>query len=177
MSKPKDHLRDIFRAAGRRLTSQRRLILEVLEESDEHLDAETLYSQARIRDSDISLATVYRTLAVLREMGLVEEHRLGEEHGHYEPVRNEPHYHFTCLDCGRVIEFDTPLVAQIQQDLSEREGVCVTGTHLHLSGYCTQCQTDRSGRNRGGLHKAGGQSSNGKSVQDAPDGPSAHAEE
>jgi len=140
MVDPNDHLRGIFRAAGRRLTHQRRLILEVLEESDEHLDAEALYDQARIHDPDISLATVYRTLAVFKEMGLVEEHRLGEEHGHYESVRDGPHYHFTCLGCGRVIEFDTPLVAQIQQELSERERVCVTDAHLHLSGYCAQCQ-------------------------------------
>jgi len=147
----KDHLRDVFRAAGRRLTPQRCLILEVLEESDEHLDAEALYDQAKIHNPDISLATVYRTLAVFKEMGLVEEHRLGEEHCHYEPVRDEPHYHFTCLGCGKVIEFDTPLVVRIQQELSEREGVCVTGAHLHLSGYCAQCQNE-----------AGGQSNNEK---------------
>jgi Fur family peroxide stress response transcriptional regulator len=140
------HLRDEFRAAGRRLTSQRRLVLEVLERSDEHLDAEGLYAQAKLRDSEISLATVYRTLAVLKEMGLVEEHRLGEEHGHYEAMRDEPHYHFTCLACGRVIEFDTPLVAQIEQEMSKREGVHVTRTHLHLSGYCAQCQNKTGGQ-------------------------------
>ena len=83
---------------------------------------------------------MYRTLAVLREIGLVEEHRLGEDHGHYEAVREEPHYHFACLRCGKVIEFDTPLVSQIKQDLSEQEGVRVTSAHLHVSGYCVQCR-------------------------------------
>lgn len=151
MSEKKNHLRDIFRAAGRRLTPQRRLILAVLRESDEHLDAEALYDQAKIHDPNISLATVYRTLAVLKDMRLVEEHRLGEERGHYERVRDKPHYHFTCLSCGKVIEFDTPLVAQIQQELSEREGMCVTGAHLHLSGYCARCQ-----------NQVGGQSNNEK---------------
>jgi len=146
MSELNDHLRGAFRAAGRRLTTQRRLVLEVLRQSDEHLDAEALYDQAKSRDPDISLATVYRTLAVLKEMGLVEEHRLGEEHGHYEAVRDEPHYHFTCLGCGKVIEFDTPLVAQIEQELSGREGVGVTGAHLHLSGYCAQCQNIAGGQ-------------------------------
>ena len=140
MSELQDHLRDVFRAAGRRLTSQRRLILAVVEESDEHLDAEALYDRAKILDPNISLATVYRTLTVLKEMGLVEEHRLGEGHGHYESVRSGPHYHFTCLDCGKVIEFDTPLVARIQRELSERDGVSIIGTHLHLSGYCAECQ-------------------------------------
>ena len=141
MNKLEDHLRDAFRAAGRRLTSQRRLILEVLETSDEHLDAEALYDQAKVLDPNVSLATVYRTLAILKEMGLVEEHRLGEGHSHYESVRSGPHYHFTCLDCGKVIEFDTPLVAQVEQELSEREGVRVTGAHVHLSGYCAHCHS------------------------------------
>ena len=140
MDETGDHLRDAFRTAGRRLTSQRRLILEVLRESDEHLDAEMLYDRVKARDDDIGLATVYRTLAVLKDMGLVEEHRLGEEHGHYEAVGEGPHYHFTCLVCGKVIEFDTPLVAQVQRELSERERVSIIGTHLHLSGYCAECQ-------------------------------------
>ncbi|MEE8391110.1 MAG: Fur family transcriptional regulator [Anaerolineae bacterium] len=150
MSESKNHLRDTFRAAGRRLTSQRCLILEVLEASDEHLEAEALYNRAKILDPHISLPTVYRTLAVLKEMGLVEEHRLGEEHSHYESVRDEPHYHFTCLGCGQVVEFDTPLVAEIEQELSEREGVRVIGSHLHVSGYCAQCQSETGGQDNNG---------------------------
>ena len=146
MNESSDHLRDTFRATGRRLTSQRRLILGVLEESGGHFDAETLFVEARDRDPDISLATVYRTLAVLKEMGLVEEHRLGEEHGHYEAVQGKPHYHFTCLECGRVIEFDTPLVARIERELSAQESVRITSTHLHVSGYCAQCQDETGGQ-------------------------------
>ena len=134
-----ERLQDALRVAGRRMTAQRRLILQVLEESDGHLDADALYDRVKARDPDVSLATVYRTLAVLREIGLVEEHRLGEDHGHYEAVRQEPHYHFTCLRCGEVIEFDTPLMAQVEQDLCEQEGVRITSTHLHVSGYCAQC--------------------------------------
>lgn len=146
MSETIDRLRDTFRATGRRWTSQRRLILSVLEESDIHLDAETLFVRAKARDPDISLATVYRTLAVLKEMGLVEEHSLGEEHAHFEAVRDQPHYHFVCLGCGRVIEFDAPQMAQIEQDVSEREGVCVADVHLRLSGYCAQCQDQMGGQ-------------------------------
>jgi Fe2+ or Zn2+ uptake regulation protein len=150
MDQSRDRLRDIFRAAGRRLTSQRCLILEVLEEAgDDHLDAEALYGRAKVLDPNISLATVYRTLTVLKELGLVEEHHLGKEHGHYESVRGEPHYHFTCLGCGQVIEFDTPLVAQVEQELRAREGVQVTDTHLHLSGYCARCQGQSQGQGWG----------------------------
>jgi Fe2+ or Zn2+ uptake regulation protein len=141
-----DHLRDTFHATGRRLTSQRRLILGVLEESSGHLDAEALFVQARTRDPDISLATVYRTLAVLKEMGLVEEHRLGEEHSHYEATHGQPHYHFVCMGCGKVIEFDAPQMKGISRDVSEQEGVCITDVHLRLSGYCAQCQDDMEGQ-------------------------------
>jgi Fe2+ or Zn2+ uptake regulation protein len=140
MSALGERLQGALRAAGRRLTAQRRLILQVLEESTGHLDADALYDRVKARDPDVSLATVYRTLALLREIGLVEEHRLGQDHGHYEAVRQEPHYHFTCLRCDKVIEFDTPLVAQIVQALCEQEGVRVTSTHLHVSGYCPQCR-------------------------------------
>jgi Fe2+ or Zn2+ uptake regulation protein len=146
MDESTDHLRDTFRATGRRLTSQRRLILGVLEGSDVHLDAEMLFVRAKARDSDISLATVYRTLAVLKEMGLVEEHSLGEEHAHFEAVRDQPHYHFVCLGCGQVIEFDAPQMTQIEQDVGEREGVCVTDVHLRLSGYCAKCQDQMGGQ-------------------------------
>jgi Fe2+ or Zn2+ uptake regulation protein len=149
MSELTDYLQEAFRDSGRRLTSQRRLILEVLETSDQHLDAEAVYDQARVLDPNVSLATVYRTLAVFKEMGLIEEHRLGEEHSHYEPVRSGPHYHFTCLNCGQVIEFDTPLVTKIEQKLSAHAGVRVISAHLHLSGYCAQCQDNAKGHNNG----------------------------
>ncbi|MBN1400812.1 MAG: transcriptional repressor, partial [Anaerolineae bacterium] len=129
-----------LRAAGRRLTAQRRLILRALEEGGGHVDADALYMRVKARDPDISLATVYRTLALLKELGLVEEHRLGEDHGHYETVRDEPHYHFTCLRCGQVIEFDAPLVAQIERELSAREGLRIVSTHLHISGTCARCR-------------------------------------
>jgi Fe2+ or Zn2+ uptake regulation protein len=133
-------LEDALRASGRRSTIQRRLILEVLAEGSVHLDASELHARVRERDPSISLATVYRTLAVLKEIGLVEEHRLGQDHGLYEAIHDEPHYHFTCLRCGKVIEFDTPLVERIEQELSEREGIGVARTHLLVSGYCAQCR-------------------------------------
>ncbi len=140
MSESKDSLQEIFQQAGRRLTSQRRLVLDVLKGCDDHLEADAIHDRAKSRAPGLSLATVYRTLALLKEMGLVEEHRLGEGHKHYEAVQEEPHYHFTCRRCGKVIEFDTPLVAKVKRELSEREGVQITKSHLHLIGYCKDCQ-------------------------------------
>jgi Fur family ferric uptake transcriptional regulator len=143
-----DGLRDLFREEGRRLTQQRRLVLQELESSDTHLDAEALHDRVKVHDPDVSLATVYRTLHVLKQMGLVEEHSLGEGHSHYEASRSAPHYHFICLECGKVIEFDTPLVEEAATELAELHGVVVQDAHLRVSGLCQSCQrvtgSDRS---------------------------------
>lgn len=140
MNQQNDRLQLVFREGGRRLTPQRRRVLEVLAENDVHLDAEAIHERVRRTDPNISLATVYRTLSVLKDLGLVEEHTFGHDHSHYETARPGPHYHFICLACGRVIEFDTPLVAQAIEHLIAQEGVTVTSVHLRVSGYCTACQ-------------------------------------
>jgi Fur family transcriptional regulator, ferric uptake regulator len=131
---------DPLRTSGRRLTRQRRLVLDVLDESQGHLDAEAIFSLAKARDPKISLSTVYRTLSLLNEAGLVRKHSLGEDHGHFETAQSTPHYHFTCLNCQRVIEFIAPQVLSLAHELSAQEGIQVTEAHLHFSGYCPDCQ-------------------------------------
>ena len=144
MSELIERAQQTFRRSGMRLTPQRRTILEVLEESEMHLDAEAVYHRAKVRDSRISLATVYRTLTALRQVGLVQQRHLtpDDQRGYYE-VADEQHYHFTCLSCGRVIEFDTPLIAQIQQTFTQEMGVEVLQARLYLEGYCAACAAGR----------------------------------
>jgi Fe2+ or Zn2+ uptake regulation protein len=140
MSKLVEQAQKVFHRSGMRLTPQRRVILEVLDKSEEHLDAEALYQEAKARDPKISLATVYRTLAALRELGLVQQRHLARhEHRGYYEIADQQHYHFTCLRCGRVIEFDTPLMAQMQEELAEEMGVQVVQARLYLEGYCAVC--------------------------------------
>lgn len=140
MSKLVEQAQSAFRRSGMRLTSQRRTILEVLDGSGSHLDAEEVYRRAKAHDPRISLATVYRTLGALRQMGLVQQRHLtpDDQRGYYE-IADQQHYHFTCLRCGRVIEFDTPLIAQIQQEFVEETGVQVIQARLYLEGYCAVC--------------------------------------
>jgi Fe2+ or Zn2+ uptake regulation protein len=128
-----------LKASGHRITRQRRLVLDVLQESQGHPDAETIFILAKARDPKISLATVYRTLSLLNEAGLVKKHRLGDDHGHFETTQSTPHYHFTCVKCERVIEFEAPCVMDVARDLCDREGVLITEVHLHFSGYCPDC--------------------------------------
>lgn len=134
-------LTESLHSSGRRVTRQRQLVMQVLQENAGHLEVEAVYALAKASDPNISLATVYRTLAVLKAMGLVKDHSLGENHAHFETAPEKPHYHFTCLKCGQVVEFDAPQVMQVVRAVSEREGLQVTDVHLFLSGYCAQCLT------------------------------------
>jgi len=122
-----------------KLTRQRRLVMEMLQQSREHLDAYELYQLVKERDPRISLATVYRTLALLKEMGLVSEQRLGEEHGHFEMAPQTPHYHFTCQRCGRVIEFKLPDLTKVIQKMAEQRHLHIHQVQLMLLGICDSC--------------------------------------
>jgi Fur family ferric uptake transcriptional regulator len=129
------------RSRGLKLTRPRQLILEILESSRGHLDAEMIFARARERDRRIGLATVYRTLALLKQLGLAEEHDLGEDHGHFEAVDKEkPHFHFTCQKCGKIVEFESPDVMRLARSLCRKKGLSVSEVHLRLSGYCRQCR-------------------------------------
>lgn len=123
-----------------RMTNQRRQVLQVLEDSDEHLDAEAIYDRVRQHDPRISLATVYRTLALFKDLGLVNEHNLGEDHRHFETAQEEPHYHFSCLACRKVIEFSAPEIEGKVIPQLESQGLKVTEVHLIVSGICADCQ-------------------------------------
>ena len=125
-----------------RMTDQRRQVLRVLEESDEHLDAEAIYDLVRKQNPRISLATVYRTLALFKELGLVNEHKLGEDHSHFETAQEEPHYHFTCLSCRKIIEFSAPEIEETLLPRIAKQGLEINEVHLIISGYCADCQAN-----------------------------------
>jgi len=131
----------IFHATGRRLTVQRQLLLKVLASSPGHLDAEEVYALAKEHDPNISLATVYRTLSVFKELGIVQERMLDREgqRRHYE-MGDKAHYHFTCLNCGKVVEFESPLIEQACVELADQLNLDIVHTRVHLDGYCSDCQ-------------------------------------
>ncbi len=135
----------MLRATGYRVTSQRQLVLGVVETSGEHLDAEGIHQRARQKDPKISLATVYRTLNVLKHMGLIEQRYLTRDHAreNYEPVGAPEHYHFTCLACHQVIEFESPRVKQMQHELRRELDIEVSHACICLEGYCQACSAKR----------------------------------
>jgi Fur family ferric uptake transcriptional regulator len=137
-----DHASEAIRDAGGRFTGQRRIIVELLESAGGHIDADQLYRLAHERDASISLATVYRTLNVLQDAGLIDRRYL--THGHerkvYEPAGAGEHYHFTCRVCGRVIEFESEQVAALKTTLETSYGVRIDHACLCFEGVCSDCR-------------------------------------
>lgn len=127
-------------AKNRFLTRQRRLVLEILRQSPHHPDAGMIYLEAKQRGERISLATVYRSLSYLKEAGLVAENSFGEGHGHFEPAQGAHHFHFTCIDCGAVIELEAGEINRLARALGEARGLQVDDIHIHLRGRCPDCQ-------------------------------------
>jgi Fur family transcriptional regulator, ferric uptake regulator len=127
-----------------RMTRQRRIVMQILEESQAHLDADSIHALARARDEKISLATVYRALALFKQRGLIEEQRLGEGHGHFEKAQDTPHYHFTCSQCGRVIELEDHQVLELARRLFTDQGLQVETIQLLVSGRCGECQENQA---------------------------------
>jgi len=129
-----------LRQAGKRLTPQRRLLLRVLDQAEGHLDAKAIFERGQRLDPRLSLSTVYRTLAALKDMGLVRELHLDEEHHHYELDGKDGHSHLVCLGCGRVVELDSKSFAEAAQSEAAVHGFQVANAQVELTGYCTHCR-------------------------------------
>lgn len=127
---------------GRPFTSQRRLLLKLIRDANEHLDPKELYRRASNEDKSISLATVYRGLRLFKELGLVDERRLGQVRCYYEIRQSAEHYHLVCQGCGRVTEFGSPLIRKLLDKVEREHGFKVTRAELYLEGYCQQCNEE-----------------------------------
>ena len=127
---------------GHLATSQRQLILSQIQKSGGHISAKELYRRASNKNKSISLATVYRTLRLFKELGLIEERRLGKVYCYYEIKETSEHQHLVCRCCGDVIEFDTDLVRRIIKRVNRDYDFNVTKTELYLEGYCKKCQDE-----------------------------------
>ena len=125
---------------GHPWTSQRRLLLELLHDAEGYVDAKELYRRASARDESLSPATVYRSLNLFKELGLVDEMRLGKVRCCYEIKRASEHQHLVCQGCGKVIEFQSPYVRKLIQAVRHEYGFNVTKAQLYLEGYCLECQ-------------------------------------
>ncbi|MGD8399148.1 MAG: Fur family transcriptional regulator [Anaerolineae bacterium] len=129
-----------LRRSGIRITSQRRLVLDILSRAEDHLDANDIYEQGRRRDQCLSLSTVYRTLGIFKETGVVRELHLDGEQHHYELAGRDEHAHLVCLECGRVIEVESAAFARAAETVGQAHGFQVAMAQVELAGYCVDCQ-------------------------------------
>lgn len=119
---------------GLRLTDQRRTIAGVLELADDHPDVEELYARASAEDPRISLATVYRTVKLFEESGILEKHDFGDGRARYEAAGGEHHDHLIDLQSGEVIEFIDAEIEALQEKIAEKLGYELKGHRLELYG-------------------------------------------
>ncbi len=135
--------------SGLRRTAQRDLILEVFLKTEEHLASEDLYWLVNKQDPNVGHTTVYRTLKLLTEAGLAREVRLGDGRTYYEHhFEHEHHDHMICTECGKVIEFFSAEIEELQDEMAEKFSFKPTHHSLRILGVCSECQKVASERNR-----------------------------
>jgi Fur family transcriptional regulator, ferric uptake regulator len=121
-------------AKGLRMTDQRRVVARVLGAADDHPDVEELYARAAAIDPKISLATVYRTVKLFEEAGLLEKHEFGDGRARYEDAERDHHDHLIDVNSGQVIEFVDPEIEELQERIAARLGYRLIGHRLELLG-------------------------------------------
>lgn len=128
------HFKDVLRADGVRITRQRTAILAVLAEATDHPDANELHRRAQGIDPAVSLATVYRTLSVLEKQGVVQRHSFAETSARFETADVPHHDHIIDTDTGKIIEFRSPEIERMQEEIAEKYGYDIL--HHRLELYC-----------------------------------------
>jgi len=119
-------------AQGLKMTGQRRVIARVLSEAEDHPDVEELYRRAATLDARISIATVYRTVRLLEERGILERRDFGGGRARYEPTEHGRHYHLINVDTGHVIEFEDKEHERLMDEIAARLGFELVSTRLEI---------------------------------------------
>src|SRR5437867_12476734 len=123
-----------------RLTSQRQAIIDSVFNTEEHFTAEQLLEWSRARDRSVSRATVYRTLPLLTESGLVREMDFGKDYKFYDPnyAKHPNHNHIICQDCEKIVEFESDKIAKLEDEISHRLGFQIKAQRLQITGTCEE---------------------------------------
>src|SRR5215468_4973843 len=145
VAKSSGHLQNALRQRGIRLTRQRRVILQVMDAAEQHLDVDQILDRAQKISPEVHLVTVYRTIDLLKKEGLIDEldllHLRGDRH-YYETHGPRDHIHVACLKCGKVREFESRLYEQLKSQIEKDFGMKVTISRTEVGGYCAECLTN-----------------------------------
>jgi Fur family transcriptional regulator, ferric uptake regulator len=140
---PPGHLQSELSARGIRLTRQRRVLLQVMEKAQRHLDAGEILERAQKIDANITRVTVYRTIDLLKRHGLIDEldllHLRGDRH-FYESHGPRDHIHVACLRCGKVREVESQLYEELKKQIAKDCGIEITVSRTEIGGLCSDCR-------------------------------------
>lgn len=128
---------------GVRMTHQRRLLVQIIQSAEGHMDVLALWQRARAQDPTLNKVTVYRTLAMLKKHGLVDEldllHLQGGKH-YYEARTTRDHIHLACVKCGRIQEFESSLFEKLKGQIERERRFRIQVVRVEAGGYCDRCQ-------------------------------------
>ena len=139
----KSKLEQICVEKGLKMTEQRRVIARVLSDASDHPDVEAVHRRATAIDPNISIATVYRTVRLFEEAGILAKHDFGDGRARYEETPQEHHDHLIDIQSGRVVEFHNDEIEELQRRIAERAGYRLVGHRLELYGVPLDGKTDR----------------------------------
>lgn len=125
--------------SGFRKTTQRAMILQVVQETDGHLTAGEIFERVRQRDPRVAYGTVYRTLHLLARHGLIQELTFADQASRYD-ARTDRHDHVSCAICGLLLDVDVPVALIARHVAEEQSGFAITGHHTVFSGTCPECR-------------------------------------
>ena len=141
-------LRTALSRRGVRLTRQRRILLDIMDQAEEHLTADSILERAQKIDPRVHRVTVYRTLEMLKSHGLLDELDLLHIHGHrhyYESHGPRDHIHVACVRCGKVREVESELFEQLKRQVERDTGIGITVARVEIGGYCDECRAKAAG--------------------------------
>lgn len=124
---------------GYRLTPQRMMVLSAIENSDNHISAEEIYAQVVAKYPHVNISTVYRTLELLKRLGLVTETDLGGGRVRYHPAEKGHHHHLVCQECGKIIDLDESVLSSLKIMLLREYKFSADLRHLAIFGRCANC--------------------------------------
>jgi len=137
----KERFKYFLKERDLKYTPEREEIIEAIVKLQKHFDAEDIYQQLRKQKSDVSLATVYRTIPLLVDSGLIMETLHCREKVLYEKIYNKRHHdHMVCVNCGKIIEFYNEDVEKLQDEICHKYQFIATEHRLGIKGYCKECQ-------------------------------------
>jgi Fur family ferric uptake transcriptional regulator len=140
MKKDKSLL-NVLHDQGYRLTPQRMMVIEAIEDSHDHISAEEIHTKARTKYPYLNISTVYRTLELLKEKGLVAETDLGGGRFLYHPVGKAQHHHLVCRKCGKVRDIEINLLDRLKDELKAEYDFDAELEHIAIFGTCKDCSS------------------------------------